>query len=100
MPDWVKTQIDFDDYVNYLKLPVGTWNGKIHRVTIDSDCHTLNYRTDVFSDPDLAKQWKELRAAKAILGTAEDLAAGAGDYKIPQGQEVQGQRCFRLPGSA
>ncbi len=60
MPDWVKTQIDFDDYVNYLKPPVGTWNGKIHRVTIDSDCHTLNYRTDVFSDPDLAKQWKDL----------------------------------------
>jgi multiple sugar transport system substrate-binding protein len=59
MPDWVKTQIDFDDYVNYLKPPVGTWNGKIHRITIDSDCHTLNYRTDVFSDPDLAKQWKD-----------------------------------------
>ena len=60
MPDWVKTQIDFDDYVDYLKPPVGTWNGKIHRITIDSDCHTLNYRTDVFSDPDLAKQWKDL----------------------------------------
>jgi multiple sugar transport system substrate-binding protein len=59
MPDWVKKQIDFDDYVNYLKPPVGTWNGKIHRVTIDSDCHTMNRRTDVFSDPDLAKQWKE-----------------------------------------
>ena len=59
MPDWVKTQIDFDDYVNYLKPPVGTWNGKIHRITIDSDCHTINYRTDVFSDPDLAKQWAD-----------------------------------------
>jgi multiple sugar transport system substrate-binding protein len=59
MPDWVKKQIDFDDYVDYLKPPVGTWNGKIHRITIDSDCHTLNYRTDVFSDPDLAKQWAD-----------------------------------------
>ena len=59
MPDWVKTQVDFDDYVDYLKPPVGTWNGKIHRVTIDSDCHTLNFRTDVFSDPGLAKQWKD-----------------------------------------
>jgi multiple sugar transport system substrate-binding protein len=59
MPDWVKTQIDFDDYVDYLKPPVGTWNGKVHRITIDSDCHTLNYRTDVFSDPDLAKQWAD-----------------------------------------
>jgi multiple sugar transport system substrate-binding protein len=59
MPDWVKTQVDFDDYVNYLKPPVGSWDGKIHRVTIDSDCHTINFRTDVFSDPDLAKQWKD-----------------------------------------
>ena len=57
MPDWVKTQIDFDDIVNYLKPPVGTWNGKIHRVTIDSDCHTMNRRTDVFGDGDLGKQW-------------------------------------------
>ena len=40
MPDWVKTQIEMDDYVDYLKPPVGTWNGKIYRVTIDSDCHT------------------------------------------------------------
>ena len=58
MPDWVMKQIEFDDIVNYLKPPVGTWNGKIHRVTIDSDCHTMNIRTDVFSDPDLAKAWK------------------------------------------
>jgi multiple sugar transport system substrate-binding protein len=58
MPDWVKKQVDFDDYVNYLKPPVGTWNGKIHRVTIDSDCHTMNIRTDVFGDADLAKEWE------------------------------------------
>jgi multiple sugar transport system substrate-binding protein len=57
MPDWVMKQIEFDDIVNYLKPPVGTWGGKIHRVTIDSDCHTMNIRTDVFSDPDLAKAW-------------------------------------------
>ena len=67
MPDWVKKQVDFDDYVNYLKPPVGTWNGKIHRVTIDSDCHTMNRRTDVFSDPDLAKDWKDWKD-KADLG--------------------------------
>jgi multiple sugar transport system substrate-binding protein len=61
MPDWVKTQIDFDDYVDYLKPPVGTWNGKIHRVTIDSDCHTINFRTDVFGDAALAKQWADVK---------------------------------------
>ncbi len=46
MPDWVKTQIDMDDYVNYLKPPVGTWDGKTYRINIDGDCHTFNYRTD------------------------------------------------------
>jgi multiple sugar transport system substrate-binding protein len=58
MPDWVAKQIDVDDYVNYLKPPVGTWDGKRYRVTIDGDCHTINFRTDVFSDPGLAKAWK------------------------------------------
>jgi len=76
MPDWVKTQVDFDDYVNYLKPPVGSWNGRIHRVTIDSDCHTINFRTDVFSDPDLAKQWKD--------------SGGQGDWGPPKTwQQVQ-----------
>jgi multiple sugar transport system substrate-binding protein len=58
MPDWVKQQIEMDDYVNYLKAPVGTWNGKTYRVSIDGDCHTINYRTDVFSDRNLAQAWK------------------------------------------
>ena len=59
MPDWVKKQIDFDDLVNYLKPPVGTWDGKQYRVTIDGDTHNFNYRTDVFADADLAKAWKD-----------------------------------------
>ncbi len=58
MPDWVKQQIDIDDYVGYLHPPVGTWNGKTYRVGIDSDTHTINYRTDVFSDSGLAAAWK------------------------------------------
>ena len=58
MPDWVKAQIEMDDYVEYLKAPVGTWNGKTYRVSIDGDCHTINYRTDVFSDSKLAEAWK------------------------------------------
>jgi multiple sugar transport system substrate-binding protein len=59
MPDWVRQQIDMDDYVGYLHPPVGTWNGKTYRISIDGDCHTFSYRTDVFSDPDLAKAWKD-----------------------------------------
>ncbi|MCF1709936.1 extracellular solute-binding protein [Tabrizicola sp. J26] len=50
MPDWVKAQIDMDDYVNYLKPPVGTWDGKVYRITIDGDCHTFSYRNDYFTD--------------------------------------------------
>jgi len=58
MPDWVKQQIDMDDYVGYLKAPVGTWGGKTYRISIDGDCHNFNYRTDYFSDADLAAAWK------------------------------------------
>ena len=58
MPDWVKQQIQMDDYVDYLKAPVGTWNGKTYRISIDGDCHNFNYRTDYFTDAKLAKAWK------------------------------------------
>ena len=76
MPDWVKKQIEFDDLVNYLKPPVGTWNGKQYRVTIDGDCHNFNYRTDVFADAELAKAWKD--------------GGGKGDWGVPKTwQQVQ-----------
>jgi len=58
MPDWVKKSIEMDDYVGYLKAPVGTWEGKTYRISIDGDCHNFNYRTDVFADAELAKAWK------------------------------------------
>ena len=93
MPDWVKTQIDFDDYVNYLKPPVGTWNGKIHRVTIDSDCHTLNYRTDVFSDPDLAKQWKD-SGAQGDWGPPKTWQQVQAITKFLKGKKFKGKDVF------
>ena len=58
MPDWVAKQIDMDDYVGYLKAPVGTWDGKTYRVSCDGDCHNFNYRSDVFADAGLAEEWK------------------------------------------
>ena len=58
MPDWVKAQIDVDDYVLLEKPPVGTWDGKTYRVTIDGDCHNFNYRNDVFTSADLGAQFK------------------------------------------
>ena len=70
MPDWVKKQIDMDDYVGYLKAPVGTWNGKTYRISCDGDCHNFNYRSDVFADAGLAEEWKK--------------AGGAGEWGVPK----------------
>ena len=96
MPDWVKKQVDFDDYVDYLKPPVGSWNGKIHRVTIDSDCHTMNRRTDVFSDADLAKQW-EGASDKAGLdkwGPPDTWQQVQAVTKFLKGKQVKGQDAY------
>ena len=57
MPDWVATQIEIADYVDYLKPPVGTWDGVTYRISIDGDAHNMNYRTDVFADEGLAAEW-------------------------------------------
>ena len=57
MPDWVRDQIDMDDYVGYLQAPVGTWDGKTYRISIDGDCHNFNYRTDYFENEALAAAW-------------------------------------------
>ncbi|MEM6383625.1 MAG: twin-arginine translocation signal domain-containing protein [Pseudomonadota bacterium] len=57
MPDWVAELIDMDDYVDYLKAPVGTWDGKTYRISIDGDCHTFAYRTDYYESEELAEAW-------------------------------------------
>ncbi len=59
MPDWVRSQIEMDDYVDYLQAPVGTWEGKTYRISIDGDCHNFNYRTDYFTNEAFAKAWKD-----------------------------------------
>lgn len=81
MPDWVKAQIEIDDYVKLLQAPVGTWDGVTYRVSIDGDCHNFNYRSDVFSSPDLAAEWTT--------------AGGEGDWGVPTTwQQVQEQTTF------
>ena len=57
MPDWVKEQIEIDDYVRLLQAPVGTWDGVTYRISIDGDCHNLNFRSDIYSNADLAAEW-------------------------------------------
>jgi len=80
MPDWVKTQIEMDDYVGYLKAPVGTWDGKTYRISIDGDCHTFAYRTDYFGDGSVSglaaapKTWQEVNAySKTVVGQTDPL---------------------------
>lgn len=69
MPDWVAKLIDMDDYVDYLKAPVGTWDGKTYRISIDGDCHTLAYRKDYYENEEFAAAWKA--------------AGGEGDWAQP-----------------
>lgn len=59
MPDWVAEEIDMADYVDYLKPPIGTWDGETYRISIDGDTHTLAYRTDYYDDADFAAAWAE-----------------------------------------
>ncbi len=80
MPDWVKTQIEMDDYVNYLKAPVGTWAGKTYRITIDGDSHTFAYRKDYFGDgsisglKDAPTKWSQIADySKAVKGKKDPL---------------------------
>ena len=79
MPDWVKAQIDMDDYVDYLKAPVGTWNGKTYRVSIDGDCHSFAYRKDYFG-PDgiggaeVPTTWQQInQVSKDLIGKEDPL---------------------------
>ena len=83
MPDWVEEQIEADDLVGYLQPPVGTWNGKKHRITIDGDCHTFAYRTDYFTDPAITAAtgmteppttWEQVNEfSKKIMGQSDPL---------------------------
>jgi multiple sugar transport system substrate-binding protein len=57
MPDWVPAQIDMDDYVDYLKPPIGTWDGQTYRISIDGDTHTLSYRTDYYDNEEFKAAW-------------------------------------------
>jgi multiple sugar transport system substrate-binding protein len=79
MPDWVKEQIDMDDYVDYLKAPVGTWGGKTYRVSIDGDCHTFAYRKDYFGEgaiggAQVPTTWQEVnQVSKDLIGKEDPL---------------------------
>jgi multiple sugar transport system substrate-binding protein len=81
MPNWVKEQVDLSDYVKLLQAPVGTWEDVTYRMSIDGDCHNFNYRSDVFSSPELAQEWSA--------------SGGEGDWAAPTTwQQVQAQTLF------
>jgi len=93
MPDWVKQQIEMDDYVGYLKAPVGTWDGKTYRISIDGDCHNFNYRTDYFSDADLAAAWKS-EGHKGDWGVPKTWQQVQEVTKFLKGKQVAGQDAY------
>jgi multiple sugar transport system substrate-binding protein len=79
MPDWVPGLIEADDLVGYLQAPVGTWDGKNYRITIDGDCHTFAYRKDYFGEggiggADVPKTWQQVNeVSKALVGQTDPL---------------------------
>ncbi|MCY3878188.1 MAG: extracellular solute-binding protein [Rhodobacteraceae bacterium] len=80
MPDWVGQQIESDDLVGYLQPPVGTWDGKTYRITVDGDCHTFAYRTDYFGEGSVTGRaappstWQEVDAiTKELVGKTDPL---------------------------
>ena len=93
MPDWVKQQIDMDDYVGYLKAPVGTWEGKTYRISIDGDCHNFNYRTDYFSDAGLAEAWKA-EGHQGDWGVPKTWQQVQEVTKFLKGKQVAGQDAY------
>jgi multiple sugar transport system substrate-binding protein len=87
MPDWVAEQIEADDLVAYLQPPVGTWDGKTYRVTIDGDTHTMAYRKDYFGEgsitglAEVPDTWEGINAmTKALAGSANDPLTGLPAY--------------------
>ncbi|MGB0352819.1 MAG: extracellular solute-binding protein [Paracoccaceae bacterium] len=79
MPEWVKDQIEADDLVGYLQPPVGTWDGKTYRITIDGDCHTFCYRKDYFGDgaiggAEVPSTWQQVnQVTKDLVGKTDPL---------------------------
>ncbi len=86
MPDWVKEQIDAEDLVGYLQPPVGTWDGKTYRITIDGDCHTFAYRKDYFGDgsisgmADAPTKWAEVDEVSMKVKGQTDPLTGLDAY--------------------
>jgi len=89
MPDWVKEQIDIDDYVRLLQAPVGTWDDVTYRISIDGDCHNFNFRSDVFSSPDLAAEWTS-SGGEGEWGPAQTWQQVQAQTKFLKGKQLDG----------
>jgi multiple sugar transport system substrate-binding protein len=96
MPDWVPKSIDMDDYVDYLKAPIGTWDGKTYRISVDGDCHIFNYRTDVFADEALAENWAGVadKAGLETWGVPSTWQQVQAATRFLKGKQVDGEDAF------
>jgi multiple sugar transport system substrate-binding protein len=96
MPNWVESQIGLDDYFDCLKPPVGAWNGKKHRVSIDANCHIMNIRGDIFRDAALATQWKSGgdKAGLGKWGAPKTWAQVRAVTKFLKGRKFKGKEVY------
>ena len=58
VPQSVQDAIQFDDILpNFARISM--WDGKVYALPYDGDIHYVNYRTDLFADPDLSARFNE-----------------------------------------
>ena len=94
MPDWVKKQIDMDDY-RRLPEAAGRHLGRQDLPHLRSTATATTSTTAPTSSPTPASPKPGRPSGGAgRMGRAEDLAAGAGGHQVPEGQA--GQRPGRL----
>src|SRR3979411_1723279 len=59
----------------------------------DGDCHHFNYRTDYFSDPNLAKAWKDA-GNQGEWGVPKTWQQVQAVTKFLKGKKIKGQNAF------
>ena len=98
MPDWVLSVIDMDDYVDYLKPPIGTWGGETYRVSIDGDTHSTAYRKDYYENEEFAAGLGRVgvQHRRHRVGRARDLGGAQRAVEVPRRQDRSDVRWSRL----
>ena len=81
------------DYVGYLQAPVGTWDGKTYRLSIDGDCHTFTTAPTCSRTPRLPRRGRP-RADKGEWGVPKTWQQVQAATKFLKGKQINGQDAF------